>query len=86
MKKLLFAAAATVALVATTPALAGGVGVRVGPLGAGVGPSYDRGYDRDSGWRHRERYGYGGASCRTVRERIETPSGRVIFKTHRTCD
>ena len=86
MKKLLFAAAATVALVATTPALAGGVGVRVGPVGAGVGPSYDRGYDRDrEGWRHRDRYGYAG-SCRTVRERVETPSGRVIFRTHRTCD
>jgi len=80
MKKLLFAAAATVALVATTPALAGGVGVRVGPVGAGVGPSYDR------GWRHRDHYGYGAAECRTVRERIETPSGRVIFRTHRTCD
>lgn len=82
MKKLLFAAAATVALVATTPALAGGVGVRVGPFGAGVGPSYDR---DDWGWRH-HRYGYGASECRTVRERVETPSGRIIFRTHRICD
>jgi hypothetical protein len=82
MKKLLFVAAALTALVAAGPASAGGVGVRVGPLGVGVG--HDYGW-RDRGWRH-ERYGYGAAECRTIRERIVTPSGRVIFKTQRVCD
>ena len=24
--------------------------------------------------------------CRVVRERIVTPSGRVVYETHRTCD
>src|SRR5262249_4484843 len=74
MKKLLFAAAATVALTAAVPAFAGGVGVRVGPGGVSGG-------DRDGDhWRYRDH------GCRTVRERIETPSGRVIFKTRRSCD
>jgi len=79
MKRLLFAAVAFAALVAAAPASAGGVGVRVGPLGVGVGPSYDP-YWRD------HHYGYGAADCRVFRERIVTPSGRVIFRTHRTCD
>ena len=95
MKKLLLAAAAAITLViATTPASAQvrfgadpwGAGVQVGPFGFGVGPSY--------GWRDRyrgDRYfddGYRayGSDCRVVRERIVTPSGRVIFRTHRTCD
>ena len=90
MKILLAATALTAALVVVTPASAqfyagagpGGVGVEVGPVGVGVGPRY--------GWRDRrytEGYGaYGGAGCRMVRERIETPSGRVIFKTRRICD
>jgi hypothetical protein len=48
-----------------------GVGVAVGPFGYGVGPRY--------GWRH---YAY---DCPLVRERIVTPSGRVIFRVHREC-
>ena len=94
MKKLLIAAS-TVALLgaATVPAAAdfyagagpGGVGVEIGPFGVGVGPrfSHDRywhdGYYRD-GYR-----AYGAADCRVVRERVVTPSGRVIIKRHRTC-
>ncbi|HZP77047.1 MAG TPA: hypothetical protein VFB45_12955 [Pseudolabrys sp.] len=78
MKKLIFAATAAIALTAAIPASAqiyagadpGGVGVRVGPLGVGVGPDYGWGYRGD---------------CRLVRERIVTPSGRVIFRTHRDC-
>jgi hypothetical protein len=90
MKILLVATALTAAVVVATPASAqfyagagpGGVGVEVGPFGAGVGPRY--------GWRDRPYtngyYAHGSADCRMVRERIETPSGRVIFKTRRICD
>jgi len=90
MKILLVTAAVAAALVAATPASAqfyagagpGGVGVEVGPLGVGVGPRY--------GWRDRHvtdgYYAYGSADCRVVRERIETPSGRMIIKTRRICD
>jgi hypothetical protein len=83
MRKLLFATAATAALMAAVPASAQvwvgadpyGAGVRVGPFGFGVGPRY--------GWRHDYDYAYG---CRLIRERHVTPSGRVIFETHRICD
>lgn len=90
MKTLLVATALTAALVAATPASAqfyagadpGGVGVQVGPFGVGVGPRY--------GWRDRNYtdgyYAYGSAGCRVVRERVETPSGRLIFRTRRICD
>ena len=83
MKKLLIGAVAITALaIASVPASAqfyaganeGGVGVRVGPLGVGVGPDYA----------YRDRY-YGG-DCRMVRERTITPSGRVIMTRHRICD
>jgi hypothetical protein len=84
MRKLLVAAAAAGALFAAVPASAqvyydepGWAGVQVGPFGFGVGPRY--------GWRDHGYYAYGG-DCRTVRERIVTDSGRVIFRTHRTCD
>ena len=90
MKILLVAAAVAAALVAATPASAqfyagagpGGVGVEVGPLGVGVGPRYGW-YDRPytDGY-----HAYGSADCRVVRERTETPSGRVIIKTRRICD
>jgi hypothetical protein len=84
MKKLLFATAAAAALFAAIPASAQvvyadpepGVGVQVGPFGFGVGPRYgwhNYGYDR---------YAY---DCPLVRERIVTPSGRVIFRMHREC-
>jgi hypothetical protein len=90
MKTLLLAATVIGAVVAATPSSAqfyagagpGGVGVEVGPFGFGVGPRY--------GWRDRPYtngyYAYGTADCRVVRERIETPSGRVIFRTRRICD
>jgi hypothetical protein len=93
MQKLLFATAATVGLAvaisAATPAFADpywddGVGVHVGPFGLGVGPRYGW-HDHDYGWRGRSAYDYG-YSCHMVRERIDTPSGRVIFRAHRVCD
>ena len=86
MKKLMFAtvvAAATLGLAAPASAQLfvgadpGGVGVQVGPLGAGVGPRFDR-------WHHYGAYAYG--DCRTIRERVVTPSGRMIFRTRRICD
>lgn len=59
----------------------GGVGVQVGPFGAGVGPRYDRDRYYTDGY-----YAYGGGDCRVIRERAVTPSGRVIYKTRRICD
>ena len=47
------------------------------------------GVGRDRYWGDRYRHdGYRayGSDCRVVRERVVTPSGRVIFRTHRTCD
>jgi hypothetical protein len=96
MKKLMFAAiaAAGLTLGVAAPASAqvgvgvgpGGAGVQVGPFGAGVGPAYDNwGYGHR---RYHEPYGaynYAG-DCRVVRERITTPSGRLITRTHRVCD
>lgn len=91
MKKFLIAASAAAALgVAAVPASAqvfvgadpGGVGVEVGPLGVEVGPRH--------GWRHHRHYTDGyyayGSSCRTIRERIVTDYGRVIYRTRRICD
>lgn len=85
MKKLLSVAAAAVALFVAAPADAqvyvgadpGGVGVQVGPFGVGVGP----------GWRYR--HGWHDAyyrDCRIVRERIVTPSGNLVYQSHRVCD
>jgi hypothetical protein len=85
MRKLLFAAAAAAALVAAVPASAqvylgadpGGAGVQVGPFGFCVGTRYD--------WRDRDEYYAYGADCPLVRERVVTPNGRVIIRTHRAC-
>ena len=85
MRKLLFATAATIALAAAVPASAQvyvgadryGAGVGVGPFRLGVGPRYGW-HDH---WRHAYAYG-----CRPIRERIVTPSGRVIYQTRHICD
>jgi hypothetical protein len=92
MRKLVFAAAAAAALVVAVPASAqvyfgadpGGAGVQVGPFGAGVGPRYSDPYGY-RGYRGSEYYAYGAANCSTMRERVITPSGRTIYKTHRVC-
>ena len=76
MRTLMFALAAVAPLAIVTPAAAQDVGVRVGPFEAGVGPGYHE------GWRHHRYYG----DCRVTRERVITPSGREIFRTHRVCD
>lgn len=82
--------AAATTLAAAAPASAqfyagagpGGVGVQVGPFGAGVGPSY--------GWRDRHYtdgyHAYGAGECRVIRERVVRPNGRVIYKRTRVCD
>jgi hypothetical protein len=97
MRKLLFATAATIAMLAAAPASAqvylgadpGGAGVQVGPFGFGVGPRYERyGWRdwRDDGYTYgRSDYAYA-RGCPLVRERIVTPSGRVVFRMHRVCD
>ena len=61
----------------------GGIGVQVGPFGAGVGPAYGGWRDRyyTNGYSH-----YGSGECRVVRQRVHTPSGRLIIKTRRICD
>jgi|GraSoiStandDraft_27_1057306.scaffolds.fasta_scaffold256053_2 hypothetical protein len=86
MRNLLLTAATSALLLAAVPASAQvymgadpyGAGVQVGPFGFGVGPRYDY------GWRGNEYYAYG-ADCPLVRERVHTPDGRVIVKTHRAC-
>ena len=67
---------------ALSPANAQGVGVQVGPVGAGVGVGPYDGYHH----RHWRDYGYAASECRVIRERTETPSGRVIVRTRRICD
>jgi hypothetical protein len=79
MKKLLLGSAAAAVLLIAAPASAqvyfgadpyNGVGVQVGPVGAGVGPAYS----------------YRAPECRVIRERVVTPSGRVIVQSQRVCD
>lgn len=83
MKRILLAVSAlAIAGAATlTSVNAQGVGVQVGPVGVGVGPYWDGGYPH----RYYRDYGYAD-ECRLVRERIETPSGRIIIRSHRVCD
>jgi hypothetical protein len=84
MKRILLAvsALAIAGAAALTSANAQGVGVQVGPFGAGVGlgPYWD-------GYRHRywNDYAYAGECC-LIRERIVTPSGHVIIQSRRLCD
>lgn len=92
MKRILFAAAALALAAAVTPASAqvylgadpGGVGVQVGPLGVGVGPDYwGRPY---YGHRYWNDYAYAGPECRTVRHRVVTRHGHVVWRTRNICD
>ena len=72
--------AALLTLATAAPASAQ-VYLDAGPVGVGIG-------DPDYGWRHRHHYwGRDYASdCRVIRERVETPSGRVIHRTRKVCD
>jgi hypothetical protein len=83
MKKFLLIAVASLTLAATVPASAQ-VYVGAGPGGIGVGVG-----DPDYGWRHRhwrDSYASDRDDCRITRERVETPSGRVIIRSRHTCD
>ena len=81
MRKTIFGLMSAGAVMVAMPAWSQDVYVGPGRTGVeiGVGPRYDS----DSRYRHR----YGGArgECRVTKERIETPSGKVIFKTKREC-
>ncbi|MGH6665462.1 MAG: hypothetical protein ACREB2_11255 [Pseudolabrys sp.] len=89
MKRLLIAAATLAAMAVMAPASAqvfvgadpGGVGVQVGPVGAGIGPRWDHGYYHHRYWHD---YAYAG-DCRVVRTRIVTPHGHVIWRSRREC-
>ena len=83
MKSILIAVAAATIAAATVPAAAQ-VAVGVGPGGASVRVGEPHRDYRDSGWRHRDRYAER-SRCRTIRERIVTPRGRVIYKSTRVC-
>jgi len=93
MKKLLIGIAAAGAMFVAAPASAqvyfgadpGGVGVQVGPVGAGVGPRYMDDRRHYHGRAYRDSYARGG-DCRTIRSKTTTPSGRVVIKTRRVCN
>ena len=82
MRKTIFALMATGAVMVAMPAWSQDVYVSPG-RGVGVGVDVGPRYDSDSRYRHR--YGVARGECRVTRERIETPSGKVIFKTKREC-
>lgn len=79
MHKAIFGLLSVAAVTLAMPAH--GQDVVVGHGRAGVAIGVDHGPD----WRYRHRYDHAYGACRTVRERIETPSGRVIIKTRREC-
>ena len=92
MNKLVFGLVASVVLVVAAPASAqvfigadaGGAGVQVGPVGAGIGPRYS-----DDGYYHRRGYdanAYYHGDCRLVRSRVVTPGGHVVVRSRRVCD
>jgi hypothetical protein len=81
MRKLLFAAAATTALVAAAPAFAApntdpDGGYDYGPMG--------QCFDARACGHGRSAFGFA-PSCSMVRERVVTDSGHIIFKRHRVC-
>ena len=82
MRKVILGLSSVAALMVAVPAAQSQVYVEGGRGGVAVG--VDRDHDHDWRWRHRHfRGAYG--ECRVIRERIETPSGRVIIKTRREC-
>ena len=89
MRNVVLGIAAATVLATAIPAHAQ-VYFGAGPGGVEIeaGRPYYR--DRDDDWRGPRRhwnreYAYSRGGCRTVRQRIETPSGRIIFKTRRYC-
>ena len=80
MRKMIFGLMSVAAIVVAAPAWSQDVyvGTRGAGVDIGVGPRHG------DDWRYRHRFG-ARDECRVVRERIETPSGRVIIKTRREC-
>jgi hypothetical protein len=75
--------AALFTLVMSAPASAQ-VYLDAGPGGVAVGVG-----DPDYNWRYRQRNYWRddyASDCRVIRERIVTPSGRVIIRTRQICD
>jgi hypothetical protein len=80
MRRMLFGLMSVAALLATTPAWSQDVTVNPGRGGVDVGPRHD------NGWRDRDTVGVGPRqNCHTVRQRVETPTGRVIYSSRREC-
>jgi ribosomal protein L34 len=80
MRKMIFGLVSVAAMTLAAPAWSQDVRVGPGGVDVGVGPRHD------SHWRDRRTYGAAPREqCHVTRERIETPSGRVIFKTRREC-
>ena len=78
MRKLLFGLVPLAAVMVAAPAQSQ-VYVKPAPgVEVDIGGPRHRHYDD---WRYRRAHD----ECRVVRERIETPSGKVIIKTRRTC-
>jgi hypothetical protein len=85
MRKILLAAAAATTLAAVS--LPASAQVYFGGDRGGVEFGFRGDHDRDRGDRDRGWHDYGYArDCRLTRERFVTPSGRVIYRTHRDCD
>lgn len=74
--------AALLTLAVASPASAQ-VYLDAGPRGVDVGVG-----SPDYGWRHRHRHWRDdyASDCRVIRERIVTPSGRVIYRSRQICD
>jgi hypothetical protein len=86
MRLLVLSAAIAATVLGVLPASAEVV-VRAGEGGVAV---HEHDGDRDrhhEGWRHHRAEGWRHhrAECTVVREKVTTPSGRVIFKTRSTC-
>jgi hypothetical protein len=80
MPKMLLGLISLAAVLAVSPAWSQDVTVGPGRGGVDVGPRHDRDFrDRGTvGVAPRE-------NCHTVHQRIQTPSGRVIYNTRREC-
>jgi hypothetical protein len=78
MRKLLFAIAASGAVMITPAFAQVHIDTDHGDFRFGIGPRHE--------WRDRDHWrGDYAYDCRVVRERTETPSGRVIIQTRREC-
>jgi hypothetical protein len=87
MRKIILGLSSVAALMVAVPAAQSQVYVEGGRGGVAIGVDHDHDWRyRDHDWRWRQRHFRGAyGECRTIRERIETPSGRVIIKTRREC-